>query len=59
MSLSPPDGGGWFYSAGMLTVFLCFGADRLQVFIQPLLEEVVLYIQLLLPGYVHGVDAQI
>lgn len=42
-----------------LTVFLCLLRDSLEVFVQSLLEEVVLHIQLLLAGHVHGVDAEI
>lgn len=57
--LGPSDVGGQFYSVMIFTVFLCFGAHRLEVFIQPLFEKIVLDIQLLLTGYVHGVDAQI
>lgn len=57
--LGPSDLGRQFYSVLIFTVFLCFGAHRLEVFIQPLFEKIVLDIQLLLTGYVHGVDTQI
>lgn len=40
-------------------MFFGFVGDGLQLFIQPLLEQVVLHVQLLLPGYIHGVDAEV
>ena len=43
----------------ILTVFLWLSADQMAVFVQPLLEQVVLDVQLLLSGHVHGINAQI
>jgi len=43
----------------MLTVFFSLSCDRLAIFVESLFKQVMLNIQLLLPCYVHGINAQI
>ena len=42
-----------------VTVFLCLRGDGFEVFVQTALEEVVLYIQLLLPSNIHRIYTEV
>lgn len=41
------------------TVSFCLVGDSVQVFVQPLLEQIVLDVQLLLTGHIHGIYTEI
>lgn len=41
------------------TVFLCLEGDGFEVFVQPLFEQIVFHVQLLLPGHVHRIYTEI
>lgn len=43
----------------MVTVLLCLCSDRIAVLVEPLLEQVVFHIQLLLSSNIHGINAEI
>lgn len=40
-------------------MFLCFRGDGFEIFIQPLFEQIVFNIQLLLAGHVHRIYTEI